>query len=321
MLGEALALPAYSPHAVHAAERHWPQSNCSLDLWITYLNHLGLAPEALMGALVQLDYEGDQFTFCKFEPADLASMHGLVLRELAMFDRLQDHVAAQVARGHLVLVELDGFHMPDTRSTSYQREHSKTTIGIEFIDPDKQLLGYFHNAGRYVLQGDDYRALFAIDSVDRQATGALLPYTEVLQRKRSPLQGEALRTAARVALQQHLLLAPAVNPFLAYQQQYEADLARVIERGNEYFHLYAFNHFRQFGAVFGLLDHYLRWLGDGALLPLAAHCDHIAAQAKLMQFRVVRAVARRKPDDSGRILSDVAERWDAVIGGLRQHLG
>ena len=40
-----------------------------------------------------------------------------------------------------------------------------------------------------------------------------------------------------------------------------------------------------------------------------------------MQFRVVRAVARRKPDDSGRILSDVAERWDAVIGGLRQHLG
>ena len=55
MLGEALALPAYSPHAVHAAERHWPQSNCSLDLWITYLNHLGLAPEALMGALPHSD--------------------------------------------------------------------------------------------------------------------------------------------------------------------------------------------------------------------------------------------------------------------------
>lgn len=321
MPGEALALPPYSPHAVHAAERHWPQSNCSLDLWITYLHHLGLAPEALMGALVQLDYEHDQFTFCKFESADLASMHGLVLRELAMFDRLQDHVAAQVARGHLVLVELDGFHMPDTRSTSYQREHSKTTIGIEFIDPDKQVLGYFHNAGRYVLQGDDYRALFAIDFVDRQATGALLPYTEVLQRKRAPLQADVLRTAARAALRQHLQLAPAVNPFLAYQQQYEADLARVIERGNEYFHLYAFNHFRQFGAVFGLLEHFLRWLGDGALLPLAEHCDQIATQAKLMQFRVVRAVARRKPDDSGRILSDVAERWDAVIGGLRQHLG
>lgn len=321
MLGEALPQPAYSPHAVHAADRHWPQSNCSLDLWITYLHHLGLAPEALMGALVQLDYEGDQFTFCKFEPANLADMHGLVLRELAMFDRLQDHVQAQVARGHLVLVELDGFHMPDTRSTSYQREHSKTTIGIESIDPAGQSLGYFHNAGRYVLQGDDYRALFAIDSVDRQATGALLPYTEILQRKRAPLPPELLRDAARAALRQHLTLAPAANPFLAYQRQYEADLARVIERGNDYFHLYAFNHFRQFGAVFGLMEHFLRWLGDGALQPLADHCDQIAAQAKLMQFRVVRAVARRKPDDSGRILSDVAERWDAVMGGLRQHLG
>lgn len=321
MVAEALALPAYSPHAVHAAERHWPQSNCSLDLWITYLHHLGLSPEALMGSLVQLDYEGDQFTFCKFEPADLANMHGLVLRELAMFDRLQDHAAVQVARGHLVLVELDGFHMPDTRSTSYQREHSKTTIGIESIDPERELLGYFHNAGRYVLQGADYRALFAIDSLDRQATGALLPYTEVLQRKREPLRGDALRSASLSALRQHLLLAPRVNPFLVYQQRYEADLARVIERGNEFFHLYAFNHFRQFGAVFGLLEHYLRWLDDEALRPLADHCDQIAAQAKLMQFRVVRAVARRKADDSGKILSDVAERWDAVITGLRRYLG
>ena len=311
-------VPVFTPHPVHAAERHWPQSNCSLDLWIGYLHSLGLAPEALMGALVQLDYEGDQFTFCKFDAGDLSRMHGLVLRELALYDRLQDHIVTQVARGHLVLVELDGYHLPDTAGTSYQREHSKTTVGIQAIDPQRQTLSYFHNSGFYTLAGADYAALFAVDAQDRQATGALLPYTEYLLSKQPALQGEALKQAARQALHQHVGLAPTENPFRVYQRQYDADLARVIARGNDYFHLYAFNHFRQFGSVSGLLEAFFRWLGDEALQPLALHCEQIAAKAKLMQFRVVRAVARQRPDDSGLILSDIATHWDAVMAALRQ---
>lgn len=309
----------FTPHPVHAPERHWPQSNCSLDLWIGYLHSLGLAPEALMGALVQLDFEGDQFGFSKFDAADLSHMHGLVLRELALYDRLQDHIVTQVARGHLVLVELDGYHLPDTAGTSYHREHSKTTVGIQAIDPVRQTLSYFHNSGFYTLSGADYAALFAVDAQDRQSTGALLPYTEYLLRKQPALQGEALKTAARQALRQHLAGAPSENPFLVYQRQYDADLARVIARGNDYFHLYAFNHFRQFGSVFGLLEAFFRWLGDEALQPLAEHCDQIAAKAKLMQFRVVRAVARQRPDDSGLILNDIAAHWDAVMLGLRPY--
>ena len=42
---------------------------------------------------VAQDYEGDQFTFFKFPPADLARLYGVEILELAIFDQLEDHVA------------------------------------------------------------------------------------------------------------------------------------------------------------------------------------------------------------------------------------
>ena len=307
-------------HPVHRPDRHWPQSNCSLDLWINFLHSKGLAPEALMGTLIQIDDEGDQFSFCKFDTSDLSAMHGLVLRELAIFDNLQSHIATQVARGNLVMVELDGFHMPDTATSSYQREHTKTTMGIDLIDPVERKLGYFHNAGYYALDGADYDALFQVDSVDRAATSALFPYAEYVLLKSEPLRGDALKQAAMDALRRHLSLAPRANPFESYLARFDADVAMLIARGNAYFHVYAFNHFRQFGAVFGLLAAFIEWLEQDSSwsLPLIEHCEQIAAKAKLLQFRVVRAVARGRGDDSRLIVSELAAHWDAVIAGLRQ---
>jgi hypothetical protein len=312
---------AFVSHLAHQADRQWPQTNCSLDLWITYLHAKGLAPEALMGALVQIDDEGDQFTFCKFDNADLLQMHGLALRELAVFDKLQSHIATQVARGHLVMVELDGFHMPDTRATSYQREHTKTTMGIDMIDPIGRRLGYFHNSGYHHLDGADYDAIFAVDRVDMQATGTLFPYTEYLLKKQPALAGEALKAAAVARLRDHLKSAPVANPMTSFKKRFPEDMAAVIERGNEYFHIYAFNHFRQFGAVFGLLEIFARWLGDALDEPVAMHCDQIAAKAKVMQFRAARSVARRKVDDCAGLLDELAEHWAAAMVGFRSARG
>jgi Domain of unknown function (DUF1839) len=307
-------------HPVHGPDRHWPQSNCSLDLWISFLHSKGLAPEALMGALIQIDDEGDQFTFCKFDTTDLSVMHGLVLRELAIFDHLQSHIATQTARGNLVMVELDGFHMPDTQTTSYHREHTKTSLGIDLIDPVERRLGYFHNSGYYTLNGADYDALFQVDSLDRASTGTLFPYAEYVLPKREPLRGAALKRAATDALRGHLSLAPRANPFQSYLARFDADVAALITRGNAYFHVYAFNHFRQFGAAFGLFGAFLEWLEEDSswTLPLIAHCEQIAAKAKLLQFRVVRAVARGRADDSRLIVLELAVHWDTVISGLRQ---
>ncbi len=35
---------AYTPHALHAAERMWPETNCYVDLWIEVLSAFGAAP-------------------------------------------------------------------------------------------------------------------------------------------------------------------------------------------------------------------------------------------------------------------------------------
>ena len=57
--------PARQPHALHRADRTWEQTNCSLDLWIELLHHLGLEPLAAFGGAVRLDFEGDQYTFLR----------------------------------------------------------------------------------------------------------------------------------------------------------------------------------------------------------------------------------------------------------------
>ena len=304
-------------HPIHGSERAWPLSNCSLDLWITLLHSKGMEPEAAMGALVELDDEGDHFTFCKFDMTDVERMYGLALRELAVFDRLQAHTRVQTARGNVVLIELDGYHLPDTRSTSYHREHTKTTVGVLDIDPDRRWMRYLHNAGCYETSGQDYDALFAVDAGDRQATGMLLPYTEFISIRHAPLEGAALRTASLEALRQHLALAPARNPFASYGERFGRDLETLIERGNDFFHIYAFNHFRQFGSVSGCLEVYARWLGLAADHELVTHCRQIAEKAKLLQLRVARVVARRRIDNSQDIVNDIAHHWEATIEGFR----
>ena len=318
---QALAAPGESilpAHALHAPTRAWPLTNCSLDLWITLLHSRSLAPEPLMGALLQINDEGDHFTFCKFDMAELERMHGLVLYELAVFDHLQTHAQVQTARGHTVLVELDGFHLPDTRSTSYQRTHSKTTVGIVDIAPERRWLRYLHNAGCYELSGDDYSALFAVDSPTQQAAGALFPYAEFVQARHAPLSGAALRQAALESLRLHLALAPRLNPFTSYLQRFDADMQALIERGDAFFHLYAFNHFRQFGAVFAFLGSYAEWLGAPADSPLVHSCNQIAEQAKLLQLRVARVVARKRPDNSKEIVAGFVGHWETVIAGFSQ---
>lgn len=109
---------------------------------------LGHDPNAMLGFTVTFqDYEGDQATFSKVPTDDMERLFGLRLLELAVFDRLEAHVAEQCARGRIVVVEVDGHFLPDTLGVSYRVTHPKTTIGITRIDPERRRLDYFHNEG------------------------------------------------------------------------------------------------------------------------------------------------------------------------------
>ena len=75
------------------------------------------------------DYEGDQFTFFKYQHDDLEQLYGVVVSELMMYPSWEDRIAEQIRIGRAVLIEVDGYYLPDTRTTCYRTQHTKTTIG------------------------------------------------------------------------------------------------------------------------------------------------------------------------------------------------
>lgn len=306
----------YDRHLLHRGERNWLETNCYVDLWIEALHARGLDPLAMLGFTVTQDFEGDQFTFFKVPLEDLETLYGLRVQELAIYDSVETHVAEQLTRGPdggLVLVEVDGFHLPDTRGTSYGTTHVKTTVGIVRIDPAARTMDYFHNAGFHRLEGADYEGVAAA------AAGPLFPYVEFVKPAQPALEGRALRDASLALLCRHLARRPAENPIAAYRAAFPEHLERLLSRPMEYFHLYAFNLLRQFGANFELLGAHVRWLDGPAEAEEA--CRIIAEGAKAMQFQLARTVARRKAPDLSDGFDRMERAYDTALGALARHCG
>src|SRR5258708_24544580 len=289
----------HAPHALHQGDRVWQEANCYVDLWIEVLHGFGLDPRAAFGFTVTQDFEGDQFTFFKFPLEDIDRLYGTQVTELAIYDSLEDRVLAQTLRGHTVLVEVDGFYLPNTRATSYRREHPKTTVGIDFIDPAGRRLGYFHNTGYHTLAGEDYDGVFRKLPQFAQPPGLLFPYVEFAKQVRPALEGTALAEASAELLCAHLARRPLRNPITQWRAAFPAHPDMLLERGQPFFHPYSFHLMRQLGANFEFLSKYLLWLtAQGYDIPesIPASAQAIASEAMVMQFRLVRAMARGRRD-------------------------
>lgn len=308
---------AHSRHPLHGADRRWPETNCWTDLWIEIVAALGGEPQAMLGFTVTQDYEGDQATFFKVPTADLERLYGLDLQELAIFDRLERHVAEQTARGRIVLVEADAHFLPDTRGVTYRTGHSKTTIGITAIDPAARRLDYFHNAGFFTLDGDDYDGLFGAPGAARDPA-VLFPYVEFLKIPES-MPARDLRREALALLSHHLGRRPRANPFAAWAADFPRHAADLATRPPDYFHTYAFALVRQYGANFELLASHLAWLagqGETGLEPSRLAAEEIAETMKVLQFKLARAMARNRFDGLTEMIDTAAAAWERCIGGL-----
>ncbi|MDR6491043.1 hypothetical protein J2797_000919 [Paraburkholderia terricola] len=289
----------HAPHALHQGERVWQETHCYVDLWIELLHGFGLEPRAAFGFTVTQDFEGDQFTFIKFPLDDLDRLYGTQVQELAIYDSLEARVLAQTSRGHTVLVDVDGYYLPNTRATSYRREHSKTIVGIDFVDPAARRLGYFHNTGYHRLDGDDYDGVFRKLPQFAQQPDLLLPYVEFAKQARPALEGTALADASAESLCAHLRRRPLANPISQWRAAFPAHLETLLERGEAFFHPYSFNLTRQLGANFEFLSKYLLWLtAQGFDIPasIPAAAQSIASESMAMQFRLLRAISRARRD-------------------------
>lgn len=320
----ALSPATYVPHPIHRSERTWPESNCYVDLWIELLHAARLEPIAALPFTLTIDLESDQWTFFKFPSGDLALLYGADIFELNVWRPLPAHVDSHVADHHPVIVEVDAFHLPDTRGTSYRTDHVKTSIAIQAIDVARRRIGYFHNAGYHQLEGADYEGVFRLDG-SLSAAEYLAPYVEVVKlAPRAPATGRTLVDRSLQLLASHLARRPATNPFRRYARQFAADIEWLASQPLVQFHRYAFATLRQFGAAFELASTYLRWLeenGEGDLGACAEPCDLIAVAAKTLQFKTARVVHTHRPFDAAPLLEMMADAWDQVMSALSVRYG
>lgn len=313
----ALDPARYVPHSTHSPDRVWTESNCYVDVWTEVLHANGFEPVACLPFTLGIDLEGDQWTFFKFPLADLYRLYGIEVIELNVWRNLLDHIEEQLGQGRPLIVETDAWFLPDTRGSSYRSEHVKTSIGIQMLDRRAGRLGYFHNAGYYELDGEDFEGTFHRN--EGSAANRLPLYVEVAKLNARAPEAEALVPASFELLRQHLERRPADNPFVRYARRFVTDLAWLADQPLEVFHRYAFAGVRQCGAAFELAGIYLRWLeaqGRTGLRPAAGAFADIASAAKALQFKTARFVNTRKPFDPGPTLAEMAEQWELGMARL-----
>lgn len=307
---------SYRSHSLHDSERAYLETNCYTDILIEFVHARGDEPLAMMGCVLQVDFEGDQWTFFKPAPEDLERLYGIDIHEMQPYRPLPQQIAEQIAVGRTIIVELDSWHLPDTASTSYRSEHVKSSVVAEAIDTEGLRLRYFHGAGYYELSGEDYEGVFRLGRPF--SDDVLPPYTELVRLDAGPrLAGEALNAAARELLARHVARRPRENPFTRFGEQLERDLPRLLQSEHADYHDYAFATVRMVGSAFEVGASHVAWvLGeDGA--QAAAAMGRIVEGCKLLSFKL----ARRRAFEPAAQVQELAGAWEQAFAALESALG
>ncbi|MEA2208895.1 MAG: hypothetical protein QOF54_1372 [Solirubrobacteraceae bacterium] len=306
---------AYRPHRLHSLDRSYSETNCYTDILIEFLHARGEEPLAMMGCVLRVDFEGDQWTFFKPLPEHVERLYGVDIHEMQPYRPLPLQIAEQLASGRTIIVELDAFYLPDTESTSYRREHVKSSVIAEAIDVEHERLRYFHGPGYHELQGEDYRNVFRLGR--SFSDDVLPPYTELMRLDVHPaLRGDELRVAARELLAEHLRRRPLPNPFTRFGEQLAADLPHLLEGDSSAYHDYAFATVRMVGSAFEVGATHVSWLLEDAGEPAASAMQRIVEASKILSFRL----ARRRAFDPQPVIGELAQAWDDAFAALDRAL-
>ncbi|MES2635083.1 MAG: DUF1839 family protein [Pseudomonadota bacterium] len=311
---------SYQRHSLHGEDSDWPEKNCYADLWIELLGALDLEPRAMLPFTLAVDFEGDQWTFFKPPLSELRALYGIDVQELTVWRPLIDHVTEHLSAGKLISTESDAFWLPDTAATDYRQKHTKTTILIASIDVDARRLGYFHNAGYFELEGDDFDRTFRLGEAHDPAS---MPFFAELVRIDRLVRREHgdLAALSMELLRHHFEWRPRTNPFARFAQRLEQDPPLMGQGGMHRYHAWAFASIRQAGAAFELAAAHLRWLATfNARAPLttaASHFEAISTANKSLILKGARAVHTGKPLDVTALTDAMASDWNqgmALVG-------
>jgi hypothetical protein len=301
----------FTPHPLHHPGRTYVESNCYVDVLIELIHAWGGEPLAMLGALARTEWEGDQFTYAKPAAADLDRLYGIDVHEMIPYRTVPEHIEEQLTGRRTVLVEIDGFYLPDTAATSYRHTHVKTTLVPEAIDRAQEWMRYFHNAGYHELSGEDYRGAFRL--LDHFTDDVMEPFIERVSFDAGRrLPEPRLRDEARGLLEAHFARRPDRNPFAAWAESLTGDLPRLLEGSAEDYHEYAFVTARMVGSAFELLADHVEWVLPPAGEAAGEAFRRIVDGCKTISFRL----ARRRAFDAGAALAVMVSAWDEGMDAL-----
>jgi len=302
----------YKRSVLHAESCAWVEKNCYIDIWIELIHALGLEPRAMVPFVVAVDFEGDQWTFFKPPHSELWDLYGIDVQEMNVWRPLLEHALEQLAAGKLISTEADAFWLPDTSGTDYRRQHTKSTIVLNDLDLQNRTLGYFHNAGYYRLEGEDFARTFRLDQphdpMFMPLFAELVRIDRVVHRPVSELvamSGELWR--------RHLRRIPRHNPVRRFQERFERDLPAIQDKGLGHYHAWAFGTIRQLGAAFELAALNLKWLADNGITGLEAATaafERISTANKTFILKGARVTNSRKPFDGAALFDAMANDWE-----------
>jgi len=306
----------YARSVLHAENCAWVEKNCYVDIWIGVLHALGLEPRAVLPFTVAIDFEGDQWTFFKPPHDELRDLYGIDTQELNCWRPLIEHAQEHLAAGKLISTEADAWWLPDTSGTDYRRQHTKSTIVIADLDVEARRLGYFHNAGYFMLEGEDFARTFRMD---QPADPAFMPFfAEIIRLDRKVVRpADELRAMSKLLLAKHLARRPGDNPVRRFAARFARDLPELQAKGLAHYHAWAFATVRQLGAAAELMVRYLTWLGGQPAEAIAAY-DLISQGAKTFILKAARAVNSKKPFDPAATFDEWARAWDTAMRVLAQ---
>ena len=259
-----MASSTWRPHRLHKPDRTWAETNCYVDLWIGLLHSRGLTVEAMLGFTVAVDFEFDQWTFFKPRVGDLDALYGIGVEELTTWRALAEHAVVHTRPDRAPLIEVDSFYLPDTQGRDYRESHTKTTIAIVGIDPQRRRAHVLPQPGALFPELGKTTAASS-RSIPVRGRIRCPPYCEIARFDRSMVLPESeLRARAMTITRGHFDRRPSSNPFERAADQIEADLEAVAEGGESYFDRYAFATLRQCGAAFASWRAaHVEWLAAG----------------------------------------------------------
>jgi hypothetical protein len=129
-----------------------------------------------------------------------------------------------------------------------------------------------------------------------------------------------MRAGSRRLLAFHFGRRPPENPIRAFAAVFPEQVEAVAERPFGFFHKYAFNTLRQFGANFELAAAHLAWLSAEEFSAAAEEARRISEAAKSVQFQLARAVTRRRFEPLQTALDPAADAWDAMMASLAERI-